>query len=450
MAQDDSLMDIKAGVITPETQERFVDLKKFGRNRPDEVCLLNQDHLSNISTNILGTKSKAYKLKHPPRKQSKGATLKDGDDHDATGHPGWRTILSAMESIPGPGHLDKSTTGTSTILKRKRPDYAPNSDHDPDETKGKDKSVDDVDYSLELESTDVMEDAAEALFMDIDWSYIASDGQPGSSHWNDNIGCGVEEGISNGSRSTGSEDGEEFEASVKGDVYELPIIPKNLSQTCAEMIREVAKDIDNLWSGAIYVKLLDYTLRILLRLHLAPRRERAHYERCRAKAIQKADEARSTDQRHTIGYKTWLSRMTALFEDLDQALDFTDAAKLERKVKTVLGLIAEHNLDKPAMVERVSDLDPLDVRIVKAQLDKIDEGMVESQPDKTDTMSEVYDDDEDSDDEEFQDEKIGKCLITSYRHCIFISTKRYSYKWHLASSLYSRRCSRERALTASP
>ncbi|KAH7030287.1 hypothetical protein BKA57DRAFT_541270 [Linnemannia elongata] len=406
MAQDDSLMDIKAGVITPETQERFVDLKKFGRNRPDEVCLLNQDHLSNISTNILGTKSKAYKLKHPPRKQSKGATLKDGDDHDATGHPGWRTILSAMESILGPGHLDKSTTGSSTILKRKRPDCAPNSDHDPDETKGKHKSVDDVDYSSELESTDVMEDAAEALFMDIDWSYIASDGQPGSSHWNDNIGCGVEEGISNGSRSTGSEDGEEFEASVKRDVYELPIIPKNLSQTCAEMIREVAKDIDNLWSGAIYIKLLDYTLRILLRLHLAPRRERAHYERCRAKAIQKADEARSTDQRHTIGYKTWLSRMTALFDDLDQALDFTDAAKLERKVKTVLGLIAEHNLYKPALVERVSDLDTLDVRIVKAQLDKIDEGVVESQPDKTDTISEAYDDDEDSDDEEFQDEEI--------------------------------------------
>lgn len=41
MSQYDSLMDTKAGVITPEIQELLMDLKKYGRNKPDEVCMLD-------------------------------------------------------------------------------------------------------------------------------------------------------------------------------------------------------------------------------------------------------------------------------------------------------------------------------------------------------------------------------------------------------------------------
>ncbi|KAF9538593.1 hypothetical protein EC957_006432 [Mortierella hygrophila] len=346
MAQDDSLMDIKAGVITPETQERFVDLK------------------------------------------NKGTTLKDGDDDDSSGHPRWRTILSAVESTLGPDHVHRSHFDH---LKRKRP-YAAEYDHDPDEVEGEHKSVDDVDNGSELESTNVAEDAAEALVMDIDWRYIASDGQPGCIHWDDNIGYGVEQGISDGSRSNGSEDGEELVASVKRDVSELPTIPKKLGQTCTEMVWAVAKDIDNLWTGATYIKLYGFIWHQgenePIMNFVEPRRSRRQMRR-------------DLPIRGTLLDTNLALQDDSPFDDLDRALDLMDASKLERKVKTVLGLIAEHNLHKPAPVERVADLDPLDARIAEARLDKIGMG-----PDNTDTTSETHDDDEDSDDKEFQDDEI--------------------------------------------
>ncbi|KAF9344070.1 hypothetical protein BGX34_006019, partial [Mortierella sp. NVP85] len=60
--------------------------------------------------------------------------------------------------------------------------------------------------------------------------------------------------------------------------------PNGLSGTIQVHIQEFAVSVDNLWCGSIYDKLLDYLLRILLRLHLAPNRERnTHESRSKAK-----------------------------------------------------------------------------------------------------------------------------------------------------------------------
>ncbi|KAI8356533.1 hypothetical protein B0O80DRAFT_28243 [Mortierella sp. GBAus27b] len=49
--------------------------------------------------------------------------------------------------------------------------------------------------------------------------------------------------------------------------------PPGISKTVTEHIREFSTSISNLWSGNILQKCLDYLLRVLLRVHLAPIRE---------------------------------------------------------------------------------------------------------------------------------------------------------------------------------
>lgn len=81
-----------------------------------------------------------------------------------------------------------------------------------------------------------------------------------------------------------------------------------------------------------------------------------------------------------------------LFDDLDRALNITDTANWSGRLRRSSGLIAEHNHHKPAQVEEVPNLNPLDVRVVKTQVDNIDISEVESQHDKAGSMSQTHDD----------------------------------------------------------
>ncbi|KAF9176626.1 hypothetical protein BGZ51_000224, partial [Haplosporangium sp. Z 767] len=63
------------------------------------------------------------------------------------------------------------------------------------------------------------------------------------------------------------------------------------SHTINEAVREFTTAVKNLWNGSIYSKMLEFLLRILLRLHLAPRRE----ERNRANKLAKALEKNAKD-----------------------------------------------------------------------------------------------------------------------------------------------------------
>ncbi|KAG0197996.1 hypothetical protein BGX31_004694, partial [Mortierella sp. GBA43] len=59
----------------------------------------------------------------------------------------------------------------------------------------------------------------------------------------------------------------------------IPLPEEGLRSTVSEHIRQLATAMGNLWGGNIYRKSLDYLLRILLRLHLAPNRESSYWNR---------------------------------------------------------------------------------------------------------------------------------------------------------------------------
>lgn len=71
------------------------------------------------------------------------------------------------------------------------------------------------------------------------------------------------------------------------DTKSIADSPDGISATVNACLRELASNIDNLWSSTIFEKALDYLLRILLRLHLAPERERRYWEGRRDAAVKK-------------------------------------------------------------------------------------------------------------------------------------------------------------------
>ncbi|KAF9575475.1 hypothetical protein BGW38_008227, partial [Lunasporangiospora selenospora] len=74
-----------------------------------------------------------------------------------------------------------------------------------------------------------------------------------------------------------------------GDEYD-DINVAGMSVAITQHLRELGTNIANLWNGNIYNKMLDYLLRILLRVHLAPEREARWKERRSKAASRKAEE----------------------------------------------------------------------------------------------------------------------------------------------------------------
>lgn len=390
MEKDPSLLEVRAGVITGPLQDRFV--KKYGKEKPDDVCLLDQDNLSYLSSRLLGNKSKAYKNKF------KKANI---EPSSPSGHLGWDKILTAIESAL---ELDKTTSAGNYSTKRKRGTSCDGENNDQSSYEiGTDMSTedeyDDDDVVCATSEADYEDQESELYNTEIDRSTAAYDGQPGSSCMDVEYDRRTSDEESDGCDGSddGDDEGEDNSTPVaKADTTTQPRIPKGLSQTCTEMVREVAKNVRNIWEGSLYVKLVDYTLRILLRLHLAPRREQAHHDRCRNAVTKKANDARAAGEVHSLCFKTWLSKKVDLFDQLDKALSVSDISRMNHEVPIILNLIVQHELQKPTKQARFPDLEPLDVRAAKSQ----------SVDTKSDADEDVEDDDEsvDSIDEDFQDD----------------------------------------------
>lgn len=69
---------------------------------------------------------------------------------------------------------------------------------------------------------------------------------------------------------------------------DIPASPQGMTTTINEHIRLLSTAVGNLWTGSIYKKSLDYLLRILLRLHLAPDRESKYWNRTHVAAQKQA------------------------------------------------------------------------------------------------------------------------------------------------------------------
>ncbi|KAI8361692.1 hypothetical protein B0O80DRAFT_165575 [Mortierella sp. GBAus27b] len=79
-----------------------------------------------------------------------------------------------------------------------------------------------------------------------------------------------------------------------------------MTTTINEHIRLLSTAVGNLWTGSIYKKSLDYLLRILLRLHLAPDRESKYWNRTHV-AVQKQAQVKETNLKKSR--KKWKSKL---------------------------------------------------------------------------------------------------------------------------------------------
>ncbi|KAF9920412.1 hypothetical protein BGZ65_011286 [Modicella reniformis] len=118
----------------------------------------------------------------------------------------------------------------------------------------------------------------------------------------------------------------------------LPTAPEGLSRTSVEYFTQLATAITNIWSGSTYAKSLEYLTRVLLRLHLAPNREKA-FQRCSRLKAQGKETTRP--QQWTRNYWKW--RMSQLFKEL---VDARESGRTKR-TKPLLRLLLRTNNKKP-------------------------------------------------------------------------------------------------------
>jgi hypothetical protein len=124
-------------------------------------------------------------------------------------------------------------------------------------------------------------------------------------------------------------------AAINDTENQPPETPDGLSWTISEAIGELATNINNLWSGSIYNKSLDYLLRILLRIHLAPKREEKYKEQSRRKGLkQETPSSKSPMERRASLRKT-----KSLCDDLSDVIESRDSERMARQVPILLELL---------------------------------------------------------------------------------------------------------------
>lgn len=110
------------------------------------------------------------------------------------------------------------------------------------------------------------------------------------------------------------------------NVAELPN-PEGLSATINEHIRELSTATVNMWEGSIFTKSLEYLLRILLRLHLAPLREE-RYQRILKEATAKKQLAKEKihDNSAVTTMSQWKRRLLIACDELSDLLQSNKSA----------------------------------------------------------------------------------------------------------------------------
>ncbi|KAF9093787.1 hypothetical protein BGX27_001569, partial [Mortierella sp. AM989] len=133
--------------------------------------------------------------------------------------------------------------------------------------------------------------------------------------------------------------------------------PAGLCNTVLVHIREYATNVSSLWEGNIYQKALEYLLRILLRLHLAPVREKKFKDRVQAAVKAKQDRA-AQDQakRREISPALWKSKVLALCNELSDVPSWNS-----KRITAIIAQLEKLRMQKLRMNER-SEI-PLDTDV---------------------------------------------------------------------------------------
>ncbi|KAF9949899.1 hypothetical protein BGZ70_001592 [Mortierella alpina] len=185
-----------------------------------------------------------------------------------------------------------------------------------------------------------------------------------------------------------------------------------LSFTILEHIREYATAVDNLRTGSIFDKLLQYAILLLLRLKLAPERERRYKERLKAAAAKKEERIKTKQGRTGLSSSRWNRRLIKLCDDLSDVLSMPEGEKHTRRWTVVMGCINKLVRCKPAatpkdlpnierQLEQLMEQDPDNP--VQVEVEQGPPVAPEDQDDRgpRDDLDDLGDDDdEDADDEE--------------------------------------------------
>ncbi|KAF9987217.1 hypothetical protein BGZ65_004674 [Modicella reniformis] len=161
-----------------------------------------------------------------------------------------------------------------------------------------------------------------------------------------------------------------------------------MSTTINEHIRLLSTAVGNLWSGSVYKKSLDYLLRILLRLNLAPNRESKYWNRTHSSSIQEKE----TEHRK-MNHRKWKYTVKRKCDRLADA--FHRGENNGRAVSELLESIRRIAALEPPSVQ--TSIPNIECRLAEmTRAEELDES----------DLTNLHDDDEEEDDEvEIEEDK---------------------------------------------
>lgn len=179
------------------------------------------------------------------------------------------------------------------------------------------------------------------------------------------------------------------------DTENINSSPPGISSTIVEHLREFSTAVNNLWQGSIYTKSLDYLLRVILRLHLAPEREKKYKARVQAEAQRKLE---SSIKPKKMTRTLWKWKISAHCNELADALHSKDQGRdSSKRTQAILGALLRLKQVEPPVTERPPTS-------LEAQLQKLEQENGEAElPDPSyDDLDCDFDGDFDYDDYEEQ------------------------------------------------
>lgn len=198
------------------------------------------------------------------------------------------------------------------------------------------------------------------------------------------------------------------------NTVDLQKSPKGLSRTINEAMTELATAFENLWQGAIYSKSLDYLIRILLRLHLAPDREQRARDRAKAAGEKRRERMiEKMGKPRPLSRKRWLTKVKILCDDFDDALSCHPSGRTSFKIERIIALLSKLHAQEPETILQES-LRTLDDRLL-SWTSQASGAKLDSQTEEDETLIEDFDGrvlnagdddfDEESDDSTVADEE---------------------------------------------
>ncbi|KAF9959664.1 hypothetical protein BGZ65_000194 [Modicella reniformis] len=168
---------------------------------------------------------------------------------------------------------------------------------------------------------------------------------------------------------------------IKDPSSSPPKAPEGLSTTITEALGEFATEVGNLWNGSIYYKSVDYLLRILLRLYLAPKRELKYKERTKSMARQKQE---AVSKQSSTNRRASQRKLKKLCDDLSDVLESGNNERIARRVPALLGLLVRVQNQKP-QPSSPQDVYPYNQPFQSAAIEEIPTGPV-PRPDEAEEM----------------------------------------------------------------